>query len=246
MPRNRRSRIGRLSFWLAFALAGVLSITSVVASVATGLREMADPSTSMENTIRPGDRLLVVQPSGVRRGDVVLQRLPAPPGTPDLLVRRVIGVPGDRVSCCDARGQVVVDGKPLNETYLYLGDAPSAKPFSVTLAAGQYWLLGDHRSIAFDSRLRGPASASDITGRVAAIIRGPSVITLRTPSTFVADGLAPPDSRSIVMPVVWLLLATVALLTLLALSIFGIARWLLRRLRTTPVAVSPAAPQRTP
>jgi signal peptidase I len=66
-----------------------------------------------------------------------------------LVVRRVIAVPGDRVSCCDAHGRVLVDGKALDETYLYPGDAPSKSRFSVTLADGQYWLLGDHRSIAF-------------------------------------------------------------------------------------------------
>jgi signal peptidase I len=241
----RSSRIGRLSFWLAFALAGILSITSVAASLASALQEIANANTSMENTIQPGDKLLVVQPSGLRRGDVVLQRVAALPGTPDLIVRRVIGMPGDRVSCCDARGRVVVDGKPLDETYLYPGDAPSAKSFSVTLAAGQYWLLGDHRSIALDSSLRGPVLRTDITGRVAAVIRGASFITLRTPATFVADGLAPPDTQSIVMPIVWRLLAIVALLVLLALSIFGTTRWLLRRLRA-PEAVRSAAPQRAP
>jgi signal peptidase I len=241
VPRSRR--IGRLWFWLAFALAGILSVTGVAASLASGLQEIANANTSMENTIRPGDRLLVVQPSGLRRGDVVLQRVAALPGTNDLIVRRVVGMPRDRVSCCDAHGRVVVDGKPLDETYLYSGDAPSASRFSVTLAAGQYWLLGDHRLIALDSRIRGPASVTDITGRAAAIIRGASFITLRTPATFVADGLAPPDTRSIVMPIVWRLLAIVALTVLLALSIFGTTRWLLRRLRA-PQAVSPAAPWR--
>jgi signal peptidase I len=242
---SRSSRIGRLLFWLAFGLAVVLSITSVAASLASGLQAIPNANTSMENTIQPGDKLLVMQPSGLRRGDVVVQRVAAPPGTPDLIVRRVIGLPGDRVSCCDVRGQVVVDGKSLDETYLYPGDAPSASRFSVTLTAGQYWLLGDHRSIALDSRIRGPASVTDITGRVAATIRGASFITLRTPATFVADGLAPPDARSIVMPIVWRLLAIVALAVLLALSIFGTTRWLLRRLRA-PEAVSPAAPERAP
>lgn len=68
----------------------------------------------MENTILPGDRLLYVSPSGLRRGDIVLERVPVASGTPDLVVRRVIGLPGDHVSCCGAGGRMVVDGKSLD------------------------------------------------------------------------------------------------------------------------------------
>jgi hypothetical protein len=134
------------------------------------------------------------------------------------------------VLCCNDHGQVVVDGKPLDEPYLYPGDAPSSSRFSVTLRPGQFWLLGDHRSIALDSRLRGPIPAANIAGRVVAIIRGGSFIAVRTPPTFVSDELAPPDSRA-ALPVGWLLAAAAAAATLLGLSIFGITRRVLRRRR---------------
>jgi hypothetical protein len=160
---------------------------------------------------------------------VVLERVVVPRGTPDLIVGRVIGLPGDHVSCC-ANGRISVNGRRLNEAYLYAGDAPSADSFSVILPGRQFWLLGDHRSVAFDSRTRGPIPQADIAGRVVAVIRGGSLITLRTPATFVADGLAPVDTRA-VLPVGWVLLAAGALVALLGLSGFGIAGKVVRRRR---------------
>ncbi|MGH3298956.1 MAG: S26 family signal peptidase [Trebonia sp.] len=67
---------------------------------------------------------------------------------------RVVGLPGDRVACCDSDGRVTVDGKRLNETYLYPGDAPSAQPFSVTLAR-HGTALGPRRSSEHCGRLAG-------------------------------------------------------------------------------------------
>jgi signal peptidase I len=239
-------RLRRVFFWLVFALAGALLITGLAASF-TSQRQVTVSGTSMENTILPGDRLRYVSPSGLRRGDIVLERVPVPSGTPDLVVRRVIGLPGDHVSCCGAGGRMVVDGKSLDETYLYPGDAPSSDKFSVTLAAGRCWLLGDHRSIALDSRVRGPIPQADIAGRVVTVTRGASSITLRTPPAFVTDGLAPADSRA-VLPVGWLLVATGALVVLLGLSVFGISRWVIRRRRQrrSDGAIIPVASERAP
>ena len=108
--------------------------------------------------------------SAARRGDVIILRLPsgfsAKIPTGGDYVKRVIGLPGDRVACCDSRGRVTVNSKPLNETYLYPGDPPSTAPFSVTLGSGQLWVLGDHRSDAVDSRIWGPVPQSDVVGRV--------------------------------------------------------------------------------
>jgi signal peptidase I len=74
-------------------------------------------------------------------------------------VKRVIGVPGDHVICCNASGLITVNGVPLHEqSYLYPGDVPSSSPagisghFNVTVPAGYLWVLGDHRSISDDSR----------------------------------------------------------------------------------------------
>ena len=68
------------------------------------------------------------------------------------LIKRVIGTSGDRVTCCDAQGDLTVNGTPLVEDYLFPGDAPSLQPFDVEVPDGMLWVMGDHRSASADSR----------------------------------------------------------------------------------------------
>jgi signal peptidase I len=71
----------------------------------------------------------------------------------DILIKRVIGLPGDKVACCDAQGRVTVNGIPLTEqSYLYPGDAPSEIRFNIVVPPGRLWVMGDHRLISDDSR----------------------------------------------------------------------------------------------
>jgi signal peptidase I len=228
-----RRRTGRIVFWAIFAAA----VACFVAAFLWGKQTesfVSVPSSSMEPTVQPGDHVLVGLGSAVRRGDLIILRLP--PGfstkvtTGGDYIRRVIGLPGDRVACCDSRGRVAVNGKPLNETYLYPGNPPSKVPFSVTLGRGQLWVLGDVRSLAIDSRIWGPVPESDVVGRVEVIIDGRSFRQVQTPQTFVAEGLAPPDGRT---PTVEIppALVSLAVLTLLVLTVFGIIRTVIRRWR---------------
>lgn len=137
------------------------------------------PSESMEQTLQVGDRLLVnklrADEEGLQRGDIVVFVDPGgwlrpsneepgglvkaltwvgllPQHAGEHLIKRIIGMPGDTVECCDTEGRLLVNGEPIEEPYLYPGVEPSAKEFSVTVPAAHLWLLGDNRPRSQDSR----------------------------------------------------------------------------------------------
>jgi len=83
------------------------------------------------------------------RGDVVVFDGSGYFGDADY-IKRVVGVGGDRVVC--ERGRIKVNGEPVDEPFLYPGDAPSQVPFDVVVPEGSLFLLGDHRSDSSDSR----------------------------------------------------------------------------------------------
>jgi signal peptidase I len=134
------------------------------------------PSGSMEQTVLIGDHLLVERfgyDAGVpftswhvslwrqpRRQQIVVFR--APFGDSPDLIKRVIGLPGDRVEI--RVGMVWVNGQPLVEPYL-AGDPPAAGNFGpVTVPANDYFVLGDNRGNSYDSRFWGFVPRSDIEG----------------------------------------------------------------------------------
>jgi signal peptidase I len=87
------------------------------------------------------------------------------------LIKRVIGVGGDTVACCDDDGRVTVNGVAIDEsTYLRPGDEPSAAPFEVEVPSGQLFVMGDHRSNSGDSRVNGTVPAERVTGRAFAVV----------------------------------------------------------------------------
>ncbi|SHM68641.1 signal peptidase I [Actinacidiphila paucisporea] len=130
------------------------------------------PTNSMVPTVQPGDRLLAQKVSGseVHRGDVVVFKDKLWGDQP--LVKRVVGVGGDVIACCDAKGRLTVNGKPIDETYLKGGGPASFEPFSTRVPAGKIFLLGDNRAVSEDSRIHladaegGSVPADDVRARV--------------------------------------------------------------------------------
>jgi signal peptidase I len=108
------------------------------------------PSESMENTLLINDRVFVNKLAGKpERGDIIVFK----GWNGEDTIKRVIGVGGDKVACCDSKKRVTVNGTPLDEaSYLYPGDFPSGDSFKYTVPSGKLWLMGDHRSASADSR----------------------------------------------------------------------------------------------
>jgi len=190
------------------------------------------PSGSMLPTIEETDRIVVSKLSDPDRGDVVVFKDPGgwlPPGeTPGartgalgralefvgvlpsshtgFLVKRLIGLPGDHVVCCDERGRVTVNGEPLNESYLAPGTEPSIQRFDVVVPRGRMWVMGDNRANSGDSRPHladGTAFVPlhDVVGPAFAIVWPLADVTgLRAPHTF--SDVPAPDRPAPRKPVV--------------------------------------------
>ena len=92
------------------------------------------------------------------------------------LIKRVIGVGGDKVRCCGKDGKVEVNGVSINEPYIYEGDKPSDSEYEVEVPQGFIWVMGDHRGASADSRFhtddpyKGMVALDKVTGRATFII----------------------------------------------------------------------------
>ena len=92
------------------------------------------------------------------------------------LVKRVIGIAGDKVECCATDGSLIINGKKTHEPYIFAGNKPSEMNFNITVPEGKIWVMGDHRGASADSRYHqddinnGMVPLSKVTGRVFGII----------------------------------------------------------------------------
>ncbi|MFJ1608393.1 signal peptidase I [Streptomyces sp. NPDC088253] len=158
--RSRFALVARAADWLP---GGRITLTVLVCLLFLVLfsnfvmQPFEIPSSSMERGLRIGDRVLVNKlayrfGAEPQRGDVVVFDGTGYFGNADY-VKRVVGVGGDHVVCCDKDGRLEVNGRSVDEsTFLYPGDSPSDVPFDVMVPTGSLFLLGDHRSDSSDSR----------------------------------------------------------------------------------------------
>ena len=206
-PRKRRKR----SFWRELPILIAVALLLAVIIKTYAIQAFYIPSGSMENTLEINDRVLVnkivYHTRDIHRGDIVVFNGDGSwdPGTVpangnvfqqfgdgfasmfgfghpgDILIKRVIGIPGDHVACCDAHGRVTVNNVPLNEqSYLYPGSAPSVSRFNIKVPPGRLWVMGDNRFYSDDSRDHqgdpggGTIPESAVVGRAFIIIWPPS------------------------------------------------------------------------
>jgi signal peptidase I len=173
--RSSRSRWAR-EVALAAAVAVVLSL--LLRSFV--VQAYVIPTGSMQPLLQPGDRVLASRVDGwageVRRGDVVVFDGAGVFAETGDFAKRVVGIGGDRVVCCDDDGALTVNGEPLDEPYVYPGDRPSGVRFDVVVPDGRLWVMGDHRRVSADSRAHlgnpggGMVPEDRLVGRVVAVV----------------------------------------------------------------------------
>jgi signal peptidase I len=228
--RRRRSWLTEIVVLVVVALVIALTVKTYL------VQPFKIPSGSMEDTLLVNDKVLVNKLVGhlsqIHRGDVVVFNgagswdAPAPASRDPLVriyrnvvglfghnsgqtdyIKRVIGLPGDHVRCCDAQGLLTVNGVPLHEgDYLYPGSSPSTTRFSILVPPGRLWVMGDHREDSSDSRAHdcldrgvecqpwdrdGTIPESSVIGR-AFMVAWPlsRMKVLRAPATFGQSGIS--------------------------------------------------------
>jgi len=201
MATRDGTRDRRIPGWLEVVLLAAFALVLSILIKTFLVQMFFVPSESMEPLFVKDDRIVVQKVSywagDVQRGDVVVFRDPGgwlgpdPPLNPvqklmstvglyptgGHLVKRVIAVGGDRVTCCDAQGRITVNGVALNErSYVKKGSDPSDQNFNVKVPEGRLWVMGDNRSNSEDSRFhqtlagKGTIAVDDVVGKVWAIV----------------------------------------------------------------------------
>jgi len=153
----------RPSFWRELPILLGVAILVAVLVRAFVLQTFYIPSPSMEHTLNIDDKVLVNKLvynfRNPYRGEIIVFEAPSGwRGSVDDkdFIKRIIGVPGDRVVCCDSEDRLTINGQSLDEPYVYTDasgqqDPAADKKFDVTVPADRLWVMGDHRSASGDS-----------------------------------------------------------------------------------------------
>lgn len=205
-----------MPLWQELPLLLVVSLCVAVLVRSFFVQAFMIPSSSMEDLLRQGDRVLVSKivydTRDPRRGEVIVFRgtdrwapenLDAAPGglfdrigdtLGDLVgisrpgekdfIKRIIGLPGDRVACCDELGRVTVNGVGVDEPYLSSNNPLEATPVpglcgarrfaEVTVPPGELFVMGDNRAVSQDSRCQGTVPIENVIGRAFVLVWPPS------------------------------------------------------------------------
>jgi signal peptidase I len=153
----------RGSFWRELPILLGVAILVAVLVRAFVLQTFYIPSPSMEHTLNVLDRVLVNKLvydfRDPHRGEVIVFKAPEDwqsGAEGEDFIKRIIGTPGDNVVCCDAQERLQINGKSLDEPYIYRDadgnqDPAADRHFNITVPAGRLWVMGDHRSASGDS-----------------------------------------------------------------------------------------------
>ena len=166
-----------------YGLTAIVAVALAVLVQAFLIKPYLIPSTSMANTLVPGQRVLVdrmvYRYRSVHRGDIIVFRRPAPPN--DVLIKRVVGLPGDVLSV--SNGDLYVNGRQLDEPYVdrvdglveptdpadAMASGDTRAPWSLVhpyrVPSGHYFVMGDNRTDSADSRYWGTVPRQAIIGR---------------------------------------------------------------------------------
>jgi signal peptidase I len=169
-----RGRLGSALSGLAVAVGCVLFLGGFIWG-AVVYQPYTVPTDSMSPTVMAGDRVLAQRIDGdqVRRGDIVVFRDAQWGDMP--MVKRVVGVGGDKIACCGDGGKLTVNGTAVEEPYLPNKGLASPDRFTATVPKGQLFLLGDERRGSLDSRVhlqdpgQGSVPRSAVTARLDAV-----------------------------------------------------------------------------
>lgn len=227
------------ALWLRVRELLIIVVGAVI--VSAGLRAFVFepftiPSGSMEQTFQIDDKVMAQKVTDFRRGDIIVFADPGswldqpvqkstgpkrvlelmgvlPDTSRNYLTKRVIGMPGDMVSCCDDQGRMSINGVALDESeYLYTEGGQTVEPseieFNVTVPRGRVFVMGDHRNASADSRchlndlapgeprgITGFVPIENVTGSVVMVIAPfDRFRTFSTPEAFA--GVPPPEAEA--------------------------------------------------
>jgi signal peptidase I len=166
---DEQTKSSKGSFWKELPiLLGVAILVAILVRQFV-VQTFFIPSGSMEHTLDLDDRVLVNKLvydfRAPARGEIIVFEAPeawrSSPEHEDY-IKRVVGIGGDRIVCCDPQDRLQINGHPVDEPYIFPGNKPSVHKFDIVVPQGRLWVMGDHRQSSGDSLQNYISSNNDI------------------------------------------------------------------------------------